>query len=73
MTSRLYDLSLKCRQKPNNTHWLPNKNPSMAGPAFGLMHSGPEGSGNGCSVAVFVGGRSGGHLAGVLGAVSTTP
>ncbi|CAL1695645.1 unnamed protein product [Somion occarium] len=67
-TTRIYDLSLPARQKPNNIHWPPSEAPSLAGPAFGLQLSEREGDGCGCCVGVLVGGRSGGHEAAVLGA-----
>ncbi|EKM61110.1 uncharacterized protein PHACADRAFT_111252 [Phanerochaete carnosa HHB-10118-sp] len=60
-TSRLYDLSYKPRQIPNNPHWLPAKRPSFAGTAFGMHSSEPEGEGIGRCVGVLVGGRAGGH------------
>lgn len=68
MTSRLYDVNEECRQSPKNPHWPPRNSQSLAGPAFGLQLTGSEGNGFGCSIAVFVGGRSGGHQAAVLGA-----
>lgn len=69
-TTRLYDLSLEARQKPNNPHWAEPGVPGLAGPAHGLMMNEPEGIGKGLCVAVFVGNRSGGHEAAVLSAVS---
>lgn len=69
-TTRVYDLTLRARDRPKNVHWPPDKRPSLAGPAFGLQCSEAEGMGMGRCVAVLVGGRSGGHEAGVLGAVS---
>ncbi|KAK7694742.1 hypothetical protein QCA50_001930 [Cerrena zonata] len=67
-TTRVYDLTLRARDRPKNVHWPPDKRPSLAGPAFGLQCSEAEGMGMGRCVAVLVGGRSGGHEAGVLGA-----
>ncbi|KAH8100653.1 WD40 repeat-like protein [Cristinia sonorae] len=67
-STRLYDLTSTARQQPNNPCWPPSTLPSYAGPAFGLMASESEGDGIGRCLAVFVGGRSGGHQAAVLGA-----
>jgi hypothetical protein len=58
------------QQKPNNPHWPPSTVPSLGGGAHGLHMSEPEGVGVGRCVAVLMGGRSGGHQAEVLGAVS---
>ncbi|EIW64581.1 uncharacterized protein TRAVEDRAFT_159019 [Trametes versicolor FP-101664 SS1] len=69
-TTRLYDLALYPVQAPNNPHWLPRTEPSLAGPAHGLHMCEPEGEGIGQCVAVMVGGRSGGHKGAVLCAVS---
>ena len=69
-STRIYDLTLKPQQEPNNQHWLPGTQPSRAGPAHGLHMTEAEGSGLGRCVAVLMGGRSGGHQAAVLGAVS---
>ncbi|KAI0361519.1 WD40 repeat-like protein [Trametes cingulata] len=65
-TTRIYDLALYPVQAPNNPHWLPRREPSLAGPAHGLHMCEPEGEGIGQCVAVMVGGRSGGHKAAVL-------
>ncbi|TCD69920.1 hypothetical protein EIP91_005744 [Steccherinum ochraceum] len=65
MTTRMYTLEHPARQVPNNPPWPPSKHHSHAGPAFGLMSSEPEGNGIGRCLAVFVGGRSGGHQAAV--------
>ncbi|TFK94458.1 WD40 repeat-like protein [Polyporus arcularius HHB13444] len=65
-TARIYDLSLQPVQRPNNPCWLPNTQPSLAGPAHGLHMNEPEGEGIGQCVAVMVGGRSGGHQGAVL-------
>ncbi|KAI0669808.1 WD40-repeat-containing domain protein [Trametes maxima] len=64
-TTRIYDLALEPVQVPNNPHWLPLLEPSLAGPAHGLHMCEPEGEGIGQCVAVLVGGRSGGHKAAV--------
>jgi hypothetical protein len=69
-TTRIYDLLLEPRQVPNNPHWPPGTGPSLAGAAHGLHMTEHEGEGMGRCVAVLSGGRSGGHLAAVLGAVS---
>jgi len=50
-------------------HWPPGTGPSLAGAAHGLHMTEPEGTGFGRCVAVLAGGRSGGHMAAVLGAV----
>jgi polycomb protein EED len=68
-TTRIYDLLLEPQQAPNNPHWPPGSGPSLAGAAHGLHMTEPEGEGIGRCVAVLSGGRSGGHLAAVLGAV----
>lgn len=68
-TARLYDLSFKPRQGPNNPHWPPDKRPSLAGTAFGLHSSESEGEGIGRCVGVLVGGRAGGHHGAVFQAV----
>lgn len=60
-------------QAPNNPHWPPGTKPSLAGAAHGLHMTEPEGTGCGRCVAVLSGGRSGGHLAAVLGAVGYIP
>ncbi|KAI0375088.1 WD40 repeat-like protein [Pilatotrama ljubarskyi] len=65
-TTRIYDLTLYPVQIPNNPHWLPRREPSLAGPAHGLHMCEPEGEGIGQCVAVMVGGRSGGHKGAVL-------
>ncbi|KAI0651941.1 WD40-repeat-containing domain protein [Trametes meyenii] len=65
-TTRIYDLALEPVQVPNNPHWLPLLEPSLAGPAHGLHMCEPEGQGIGQCVAVLAGGRSGGHKATVL-------
>ncbi|KAI0825045.1 WD40-repeat-containing domain protein [Trametes gibbosa] len=65
-TTRIYDLALYPVQVPNNPHWLPRTEPSLAGPAHGLHMCEPEGEGIGQCVAVMVGGRSGGHKGGVV-------
>ncbi|KAI0735080.1 WD40 repeat-like protein [Earliella scabrosa] len=65
-TARIYDLSLDPVQKPNNPHWLPNREPSLAGPAHGLHMCEHEGEGIGRCVTVMVGGRSGGHRGAAL-------
>ncbi|KAI0655167.1 WD40 repeat-like protein [Cubamyces menziesii] len=65
-TVRIYDVTLQPVQVPNNPHWPPLSQPSLAGPAHGLHMCEPEGEGIGQCVAVFVGGRSGGHKGGVL-------
>ena len=68
----MYDLDLTPVTEPNNPHWPPahyNKQ-SRAGPAHGLHANIPEGYGRGRCTIVLVGGRSGGHDAAVLGAVS---
>ncbi|EPQ60579.1 hypothetical protein GLOTRDRAFT_52883, partial [Gloeophyllum trabeum ATCC 11539] len=51
-TTRIYDLTQTPAQYPNNPHWPPSKEPSMAGAAFGLQMSEPEGQGVGRCVAV---------------------
>ena len=68
-TTRIYDLLLEPQQAPNNPPWPPGTVPSLAGAAHGLHMTEPEGEGIGRCVAVLSGGRSGGHLAAVLGAV----
>jgi polycomb protein EED len=68
-TTRIYDLLLPPQEKPNNPHWPPGTEASLAGAAHGLHMTEPEGIGVGRCVAVLSGGRSGGHLAAVLGAV----
>ncbi|TFK57016.1 hypothetical protein OE88DRAFT_1730442 [Heliocybe sulcata] len=67
-TTRIYDLTQPPAQYPHNPHWPPSKHPSMAGAAYGLQMSEPEGEGIGRCVAVLAGGRSGGHAAAVLSA-----
>ncbi|KAI0082300.1 WD40 repeat-like protein [Panus rudis PR-1116 ss-1] len=67
-TTRIWDLSLPARQKPRNPPWPPNKHHSLAGPAFGMHMTEPEGVGCGQCIAVLVGGRSGGHNAAVFAA-----
>lgn len=60
------------KQAPNNPPWPPSEFPSRAGPAHGLDMTEREGDGKyGRCVLVLMGGRSGGHQADVLGAVST--
>ncbi|KAJ2928952.1 hypothetical protein H1R20_g8138, partial [Candolleomyces eurysporus] len=54
--------------QPNNPHWPPSKQPSLAGAPHGLHINEPEGSGLGRCIIVLMGGRSGGHQAAVLGA-----
>lgn len=87
-TTRIYDLRLPAvlpvhphtrnargRKEYNpNPHWPPGKKPSLAGAAHGLrLHPNEiEGFGPGRCVAVLMGGRSGGHNAAVLHAVSRT-
>ncbi|KAL4242151.1 WD40/YVTN repeat-like-containing domain superfamily protein [Abortiporus biennis] len=66
LTTRFYNVSEYTRQRPNNPHWPPSKEPSLAGAAFGLQMSTSEGQGVGRCVAVLAGGRSGGHEAAVL-------
>ncbi|KZT72824.1 WD40 repeat-like protein [Daedalea quercina L-15889] len=65
-TSRIYDLTYAPVQRPNNPPWPPSKQPSLAGPAFGLQMTESEGDGIGQCVAVLVGGRSGGHRGAVF-------
>ncbi|KAI0335183.1 hypothetical protein GY45DRAFT_1240601 [Cubamyces sp. BRFM 1775] len=65
-TTRIYDATLEPVQVPNNPHWPPLPQPSLAGPAHGLHMCEPEGEGIGQCVAVLVGGRSGGHKGAVL-------
>jgi len=67
-TARIYDLTCFPIQEPNNMHWPPATHPSLAGPAHGLQMTEPEGEGIGQCLAVFVGGRSGGHRGAVLSA-----
>ncbi|KAK0506374.1 WD40-repeat-containing domain protein [Armillaria luteobubalina] len=69
-STRVYDLTLKPKQRPSNPPWPPNKLPSLAGPAHGLDMTQPEGpvDGVGRCVLVLMGGRSGGHQGEVLGA-----
>ncbi|GJE87671.1 WD40 repeat-like protein [Phanerochaete sordida] len=67
-STRLYDLSYKPREVPNNPPWPPSTKPSFAGTAFGLHSSEPEGNGIGRCVGVLVGGRAGGHRAAVFAA-----
>ena len=69
-SSRIYDLALTPAEKPNNPHWPPLNTPSLAGAAHGLQTTEIEGIGIGRCVLVLMGGRSGGHRAAVLGAVS---
>lgn len=70
-STRVYDLNFPPKQKPNNPFWLPGKTQSFAGPAHGLDMSEPEGKGElGRCIMVLTGGRSGGHEADVLSAVS---
>ena len=64
----------KTEMKVPNPHWPPSKTPSYAGAAHGL-HLRPsqfedEGVGLGRCIGVLMGGRSGGHSAAVLGAVT---
>ncbi|KIP11382.1 hypothetical protein PHLGIDRAFT_473083 [Phlebiopsis gigantea 11061_1 CR5-6] len=61
LSTRLYNLQFTARREPNNPPWPPNKGGSLAGPAFGLHSSEPEGDGAGRCVGVLVGNRSGGH------------
>ncbi|TRM60202.1 WD40-repeat-containing domain protein [Schizophyllum amplum] len=67
-TARVYDLMLRPQQETNNVHWPPHKEPSKAGPAFGLHMSDSEGPAHGIGrcIAVTGGQRSGGHQAAVL-------
>ncbi|KAI0048364.1 WD40 repeat-like protein [Auriscalpium vulgare] len=70
-TARIYDLHYKPTPDAlGNLCWLPGRGPSRAGAAHGLRAVEPEGKLDdvGRCVAVFVGGRSGGHQAAVLGA-----
>ncbi|PCH33707.1 WD40 repeat-like protein, partial [Wolfiporia cocos MD-104 SS10] len=67
-TTRIYDLTLRPAQMPNNPHWLPSTRRSLASPAFGLQSTESEGQGIGRCVAVLVGGRSGGHRGAVFAA-----
>ncbi|KAF8632609.1 hypothetical protein AX15_001812 [Amanita polypyramis BW_CC] len=70
-TTRIYDLTLPPRQEEDaqyNPNLLPLKQPSRAGPAFGLNMNEREGVGMGRCVVLLMGGRSGGHNAAVLGA-----
>lgn len=68
----MYDLTYTPRQTPNNPPWPPAQpyEPSLAGPAFGLHMSEPEGDGVGRCIAVLAGGFSGGHNGTVYKAVS---
>ncbi|KAE9408152.1 hypothetical protein BT96DRAFT_808578 [Gymnopus androsaceus JB14] len=74
LSCRIYDLTRKPQSKPDNLHWLPDKRPSLAGPAHGLDMAMDgkkmigEGEGIGRCVLVLVGCRSGGHSGAVLGA-----
>ncbi|KAF9015105.1 hypothetical protein BDQ17DRAFT_1442915 [Cyathus striatus] len=69
---RIYDLALAPQKKPQNPHWPPSKQPSLAGAAHGLHMSESEGSGLGRCIIVLMGGRSGGHRGAVLGALDRT-
>jgi polycomb protein EED len=68
-SARIYDLTLTPMEQPNNPHWPPGTQPSLAGAAHGLHMNEREGSGLGRCIIVLMGGRSGGHQAAVLGAV----
>lgn len=72
LSTRLYNLSFTPRQVPNNPHWPPNTQPSLAGSAFGMHSSESEGDGLGRCVGVLVGNRSGGHEGAVLHVVGVT-
>lgn len=60
-------------EKVDNPVWPPNQKPSLAGAAHGLRLpiSEQEGMGKGRCICVLMGGRSGGHQAAVLAAVSS--
>ena len=68
-TTRIYELGLPPKQRPNNPPWPPERLPSKAGAAHGLDMTMPEGEGIGRCVAVLVGERSGGHQGDVFAAV----
>ncbi|KAF8898804.1 hypothetical protein BD779DRAFT_39049 [Infundibulicybe gibba] len=67
-STRIYDLSLSPQQDPQNSHWPPGQQRSLAGAAHGFHMTEPEGNGIGRCIIVLMGGRSGGHQAAVLGA-----
>jgi WD40 repeat protein len=69
-STRIYDLKLPPQDGPSNPHWPPGREGSRAGAAHGLHMTEAEGSGSGRCIIVLMGGRSGGHQAAVLGAVS---
>lgn len=75
-STRIYDLTLKPQKLADlgNPHWPPGTKKSFAGAAHGLHMSEPEGEGSGIGrcIIVLMGGRSGGHQAAVLSAVSYT-
>lgn len=72
-TTRIYDLTRSATEPSTNLHWAPDPRPSGAGLPFGLRAAEPEGRGQGLCITVLVGGKSGGHRAAVLGAVSVFP
>ncbi|KAI0274827.1 WD40-repeat-containing domain protein [Gloeopeniophorella convolvens] len=68
-TARIYDLERfpedPSVQLKSNPFWLPGSGPSRGGAPHGLRSSEPEETGMGRCTTVYVGGRSGGHLAAV--------
>lgn len=71
-STRIYDLTLSPQAGISNPHWPPGTEGSCAGAAHGLHMTEAEGRGDGRCIMVLMGGRSGGHQAAVLGAVSKT-
>ncbi|KAK7059017.1 hypothetical protein VNI00_001641 [Paramarasmius palmivorus] len=67
-STRIYDLTQKPKQSPNNLAWPPRTTPSFSGPAHGLDMNEREGVGIGRCVLVLMGGRAGGHNGDVLNA-----
>lgn len=67
---RIYDLNRNSQETRVNPPWPPATESSQAGAAHGLHMSEGEGNGIGQCVTILMGGRSGGHQAAVLGAVS---
>ncbi|KAJ7706239.1 hypothetical protein B0H17DRAFT_1192745 [Mycena rosella] len=68
-TTRIYDLDYEAHQNSENAVWPPWDGPSHASAAHGTDGSDSQGSGIGRCVQILVGGRSGGHVWDVLGAV----
>lgn len=73
-STRIYDLTLTPhrghKDRDVNPHWPPGTLPSRAGAPHGLHMNEAEGTGIARCIVVLMGGRSGGHEAAVLNAVS---